>query len=88
MPSSVSSKSNREVQILQAWDGYRPYYRQLADSLLADLKKKKKNDYKNNKNNNFGDDSSSSNNNNIVAWIEWPLETPLADYRKLIVDLI
>ena len=86
IPRSINSKYNREVTIVQKWNGYRPT---VTDEFLEDFRGyliQKKIEARR-KNNNFG------NNNNYshyyYDWIENKiLQKAFSDYRKLIVGII
>jgi Primase X len=85
IPGSYNSKyieQNREVNIIQRWDGLRPranplyyhFYIYIADKKLKEfnMQKIKAESYR----------------GNTIPWIEKLLETPIDDYRKNAVNLI
>ena len=98
IPGTINSKNNKQVTIIQKWNGYRPRLTlDLMDEFLLYLIQKKI-DLDNSRhrrqkiiearrrNNNFG------NNNNYSHYYDWIenkiLQTPFSDYRKLIVGII
>jgi hypothetical protein len=86
IPGSYNSKyieQNREVKIIQRWDGFRPrtnplyyhFYIYLADKKLKEF-------------NNMQKIKTESYRGNTITWIEKLLETPIDDYRKNALNLI
>jgi hypothetical protein len=86
IPGSYNSKyieQNREVKIIQRWDGFRPrtnplyyhFYIYLADKKLKEF-------------NNMQTNKTESYRGNTITWIEKLLETPIDDYRKNALNLI
>jgi Primase X len=86
IPGSYNSKyieQNKEVKIIQRWDGFRPKGSPLYYHLyiyLADRKLKEFNNMQRNQRENYQ--------GNTIAWIEKLLQTPTDDYRKNAVNLI
>jgi Primase X len=89
IPGSYNSKyieQNREVKIIQRWDGFRPkanplyyhFYIHLADRKLKEFNYMQTNETK----------SYHTFRGNTIAWIEKLLKTPIYDYRKNVVNLI
>jgi len=89
IPGSYNSKyseQNREVKIIQQWDGVRPkanplyyhFYIYLADRKLKEFNYMQRNQTK----------SHHTFRGNTIAWIEKLLQTPIDDYRKNAVSLI
>jgi Primase X len=89
IPGSYNSKyigQNREVKIIQRWDGFRPkanplyyhFYIHLADRKLKEFSNMQRN--KTETHHTF--------HGNTIPWIEKLLETPIDDYRKNAVNLI
>jgi hypothetical protein len=86
IPGSINSKydeQNKEVKIIQRWDGFRPKATPLYYHLyiyLADRKLKEFNNMQRNQTENYQ--------GNTISWIEKLLQTPIDDYRKNAVNLI
>jgi Primase X len=86
IPGSYNSKyieQNKEVKIIQRWDGFRPKASPLYYHLyiyLADRKLKEFNNMQRNQTENYQ--------GNTISWIEKLLHTPIDDYRKNAVNLI
>jgi hypothetical protein len=86
IPGSYNSKyieQNKEVKIIQRWDGFRPKASPLYYHLyiyLADRKLKEFNNMQRNQTENYQ--------GNTISWIEKLLQTPIDDYRKNAVNLI
>jgi hypothetical protein len=89
IPGSINSKyieQNREVKIIQRWNGFRPkvnpllfdFYIYLADRKLKEFNNMQKNQTQ----------SHYAFRGNTVAWIEKLIDTPIDDYRKNAVNLI
>ena len=92
IPGSINSKNNRQVTIVQKWNGIRP---RLTIDLLLEFRRyliqknigveniRQKNlEIRSSRNNNFC-------NSNYYTWIETKvLQNDFSDYRKLIVGLI
>ena len=89
IPGSINSKyieQNKEVKIIQRWDGFRSkanplyyhFYIYLADRKLKEFNNMRKNQT----------ESQYTFRGNTISWIEKLLETPIADYRKNAVSLI
>ncbi|MFL6323561.1 MAG: DNA primase noncatalytic subunit PriX [Nitrososphaeraceae archaeon] len=85
VPGSYNSKyeRNREVKIIQQWDGFRPkvnpllyhFYIYLADRKLKEFSMQK-------------NKAETHHTGSNIAWIEKLLQTPIDDYRKNAVSLI
>jgi len=86
IPGSINNKydeQNKEVKIIQLWDGFRPkanplyyhFYIYLADKKLKEF-------------NNMQKNQTEGYRRNTITWIEKLLETPIDDYRKNAVNLI
>jgi hypothetical protein len=104
IPGSINSKYDRQVKIIQKWNGYRPSitrefledFRTHLEQKITDQENTKINynnnhKYKNNNNlnrHNQYNSNNNNNNNNRIEWIEKILQTPFPDCRKIIVDLI
>jgi hypothetical protein len=93
IPNSINSKNGNEVKIIQEWDGYRPYYRQLYDAFYDELKRKKqfqrqKHQARNNNNKYSYSIGTYAVPQNYYPYIEKLLETSIEDNRKLVVGLI
>ena len=95
IPSSINSKcliDNRDKRfsgkfrgkVLQSWNGVRvPISREFIEDFRTYLEQKITNLDNNNKNNhNY---NNNSNNNYIHEWIEKLLQTPIEDYRKIVL---
>jgi hypothetical protein len=86
IPGSINNKydeQNKEVKIIQRWDGFRPKANPLYYHLyiyLADRKLKEFNNMQRNQTENYQ--------GNTISWIEKLLQTPIDDYRKNAVNLI
>src|SRR5919197_6429017 len=80
IPGSYNSKYDRQVKIIQRWDGFRPkanplyyhFYIYLADRKLKEFNNLQKNQT----------ESYHTFRGNTIAWIEKLLDTPIDDYRK------
>jgi hypothetical protein len=103
IPGSINSKNNAHVTVIQEWDGYRPYYRQLYDAFYQDLRRSKqqwqrqrRNKFNNNNNNGSHSIGTLSSSSSGIFQIpqhyryieEKLLKTPLEDDRKLVVGII
>jgi Primase X len=88
IPGSYNSKyseQNREIRIIQQWDGVKPkanplyydFYVYLADRKLKEFKYMQKNQIER-----------YTFRGNTITWIEKLLETPIYDYRKNAINLI
>jgi hypothetical protein len=84
IPGSYNSKyieQNKQVKIIQRWDGFRPkinpllyhYYIHLADRKLKEFDAVK---------------TQIEFRGNTIPWIEKPLQAPIEDYRKNVISLI
>jgi len=89
------SENNFKVKTLQKWDVARPLVtREFLEDFRTYLEQKVTDQENNNYNYNYKKKNNSNNqnhysNNNYIEWIENKvLQTPLSDYRKLIVGLI
>ena len=89
VPGSYNSKyteQNKEVKIIQRWNGFRPstnpllyhFYIYLADKKLKEFNSMRKNQT----------ETHHTFRGNTIAWIEKLLQTPIDDYRKNSVNLI
>jgi hypothetical protein len=85
---------NFEVKIIKKWNGIRPtvsdnYLECFADYLIQ-KKIKENNDRRNDSSNNNTNNNKKyyNNNSNYIPWIEHLLQSPIEDYRKLVIDLI
>jgi hypothetical protein len=91
VPGSINSKIRSEVKVLQEWDGYRPDYRLLLGAFHVHLVSKKQRQQEaalkmwSGGRKEEGEDNG---NNHTVAWVEQLLRTPIADFRKYVLDLI
>ena len=95
IPGSINSKYDNKVKIIQKWNGIRsPVTLDLLEEFRIYLIQKKidqivqrqkiwKERSKNKKNINVN-----SNDQYYFAWIERLLQTPIPDYRKLVIDLV
>jgi hypothetical protein len=88
VPGSMNSKYNRQVTIVQKWNGVRSSLpREFMEEFRTFLIQKKIDDY------NYRQKISKSrrytnNDNNIIFWIEKLLNKPIADFRKNSASLI
>ena len=95
IPRSINSKNMQQVTIIQKWNGDRSpltmelllefkRYLRRKDIELENIRRRK---YNNNNNNNF-----SYNSNCYYYYYDWietkVLQTPISDYRKLVVGLV
>jgi hypothetical protein len=91
IPGSINSKYNTKVTIVQKWNGYRPRLPiELIDEFISYLIQKKIDQQKQRQKilierskNKFVGSSS-----NYYIWIENLIQTPIEDYRKLVIDLV
>ena len=86
VPGSYNSKyieENKQVKIIQRWDGFRPRANPLYYDFYIYLVDRKLKGFNNMQRNQTG-----SYQGNTIGWIEKLLETPIDDYRKNAVNLI
>ena len=95
IPNSTNSKNGNRVTIIQEWDGYMPYYRQLYDVFYDELKRKKQKEErrierykKNNNNHSYHTIGTAVLIPQCYLYVEKLLKTPLEDDRKLAVGII
>jgi hypothetical protein len=88
IPRSINSKYNKQVTIVQKWNGYRP---QLTREFLEDFKRylQRKDRQKQAMMNVIKRNRQNPNYDfTYYQWIEQLLKSPIEDYRKLVIDLI
>src|SRR5829696_7622304 len=92
IPGSINSKYNRQVKIVQKYNGVRPPIpREFIEEFRTFLIQKKiDQDIKNKRQKLL---NKKSNNNNIhdhkyYSWIENLIQTPIEDFRKLVINII
>ena len=88
IPGSINSKHNKKITIIQKWNNYRP---NLPLELLLDFKRYLKqkdrerqlvlNSVRNRSNSNNYDPK-------YYTWVEHLIQTPIPDFRKLVIDLV
>ena len=90
IPGSINSKYNTKVTIIKRWNGYRPpiptdllieFRRYLIQKKIDQEKQRQKILVERSKNKFVGS-------SNYYNWIEKLTQTPIEDFRKLVVDLI
>ena len=90
IPGSINSKYNTKVTIIKRWNGYRPpiptdllieFRRYLIQKKIDQEKQRQKIFVERSKNKFVGS-------SNYYNWIENLTQTPIEDFRKLVVDLI
>jgi hypothetical protein len=89
IPGSCNSKyaeQNREVKIIECWDGFRPKANPLYYHFYIYLADRKLREFNNMQNNTTKGHYSLR--GDTSAWIEKLLETPIDDFRKNAVNLI
>lgn len=89
IPGSINSKYDKQVTILQKWNGYRPnipreFIEEFRTYLIQkkidqDIQRQKLLLIRSNKN---------KVDNKYYTWIEHLLQNPIEDYRKLVIDII
>ena len=85
IPGSINSKYDRQVTMVQKWNGVRPSLpREFVEEFRTCLIQNKIDEYRYRQK----IKARSIHNNNIIFWIEKLLKTLIADYRKIIVNLI
>jgi hypothetical protein len=88
IPGSINSKYNKKVTIVQRWNGVRA---SITKNLLLEFKRYLKQKSRQKQLLNSVRKRSSNNNNydpKYYEWIDYLLQTPIKDFRKLVIDLI
>ena len=91
IPGSINSKYNNKVKVVQKWNGYRPL---ISEELLEDFRtyliQKRIDDYKYQQKQKQNYNYRNLNNNHLCyyEWIEHLIQTPIENWRKLVIDLV